>query len=340
MPTFLTTPRMSPELAERVRTSVRGNGKAAPTGKRTRKTLVLRAGALTLVLTVVTAVVLARGQANTELDQAKAELLAFIEERAGRVTSADRERLARARTWLEQSTRGHAADVVSPALKKPGALAEVLSRPTLYLRGPLDALRTPGGLEESAALSAKDSFVLCLNAPPTARTEKALSSKVRTAYAGGERFRKPTAHVERMHSPLVVTARLDAGWTQALEAAEDRRALTGLRHEWERVPFEAAERALAARQLLFVLDEAPTQQGPAELDGERPHAVRVGLVDLERDELLLSIRRHVDPSWLSEAARAEYAQGIDSCALALDVHEAASDTPPPQATATATAPKP
>jgi hypothetical protein len=45
-------------------------------------------------------------------------------------------------------------------------------------------------------------------------------------------------------------------------------------------------------------------------------------VDLRQRKVLLSLRRRVDPSWISVAARAEYASGIDSCALALDVHAA------------------
>jgi hypothetical protein len=50
--------------------------------------------------------------------------------------------------------------------------------------------------------------------------------------------------------------------------------------------------------------------------------VRVGLVDLVADKLLLELRRYVDPAWISATARAEYAMGMDSCALAVDVHAA------------------
>ncbi len=54
--------------------------------------------------------------------------------------------------------------------------------------------------------------------------------------------------------------------------------------------------------------------------------MRVGLVDLEKDKVLLKLRRHVDPSWLSDATRAEYARGADSCTLAMDVRSALSST--------------
>jgi hypothetical protein len=67
------------------------------------------------------------------------------------------------------------------------------------------------------------------------------------------------------------------------------------------------------------MDEPGDRSIPAELDGERPHHVRVGLVDLASKKQLLALRRKVDPSWLSPTARAEYASGIDACTLALDV---------------------
>jgi predicted RNA binding protein with dsRBD fold (UPF0201 family) len=73
---------------------------------------------------------------------------------------------------------------------------------------------------------------------------------------------------------------------------------------------------------LLALDEPGDQGGPTELDGERPHSVRVGLVDLSTKKVLLRMRRHVDPRWLSASARAELASGIDSCELALQVHKA------------------
>jgi len=68
------------------------------------------------------------------------------------------------------------------------------------------------------------------------------------------------------------------------------------------------------------MDEADGT-GPTEL-GERAHHVRVGLVDLDKEELLLRLRRHVDPSWITPNVRAEYASGIDAGSLAGDVRAA------------------
>jgi hypothetical protein len=72
----------------------------------------------------------------------------------------------------------------------------------------------------------------------------------------------------------------------------------------------------------LVVDEPGDAKAAAELDGERPHAVRVIVTDLASDQLQLRFRHDVDPSWLSAGARAEYASGIDSCALALDLRAA------------------
>jgi hypothetical protein len=75
--------------------------------------------------------------------------------------------------------------------------------------------------------------------------------------------------------------------------------------------------------LLMVMDESGDGKGPTELDGERPHDVRVALVDLASARMVLRLRRHVDPAWIGTAARSEHASGLDGCALAFDVREAA-----------------
>ena len=80
--------------------------------------------------------------------------------------------------------------------------------------------------------------------------------------------------------------------------------------------------AAKARQLLAVMDEPGDPKAPAELDGERPHAVRVTLTDLSSGQIRLRYRATVDPSWLSPTTRAEYASGIDGCALAVDLRNA------------------
>lgn len=323
MATLLVTRRMSPELRARVEASVRGR-RATPGQKLApRSRSWLRLGLFTLVAVGVGSILLLRRQVTGELDQQRGELSARLTEEAAAIRDEDRKALDRARIWIERSAlEGHAEDFLAVELSDRAALERVLSRPTVYVRGSLDGFRNSEALEESAALSAKDAFVLCLLKPPAARTEKALLGRARTSYGGGSGFRDATKQVERLHAALVVLPFFEAAFAERVASAEGRRELDGLQRLVARAPFEAGRRALAARQLLWVMDEPADTPGPTELDGERPHPVRVGLVDLEADRSLLRLRRRVDPRWLSDAARAEYASAVDSCSLALDVRKA------------------
>jgi hypothetical protein len=163
-------------------------------------------------------------------------------------------------------------------------------------------------------------------APPASRSEKALLAKARAANAADDRM-APAAHVERVHDAILGFPLLAPAWEARVAAAGTRAELKSLQTIFRRAPLKAAKRAAKAQLLLFVIDEPGDGKGPTELDGERPHAVRVGLVELATEKLLLQLRRHVDPGWISEKARSEYASGIDSCALALDVRSEASGEP-------------
>jgi hypothetical protein len=176
-------------------------------------------------------------------------------------------------------------------------------------------------LTQRAGQSFKDALVLCLLAPPATRTEKALAERARSTFAGGERM-QAASHVERPIGALLSLPLLSPEFRQKVTAAETERELARLDSQLSRAPLASARRALAAEMFLFALDEPGAANGPTELDGERAHHVRVGLVDLAAGKLLLLLRRKVDPSWISAALRAEYAAAIDSCSLALDVHAA------------------
>jgi hypothetical protein len=66
------------------------------------------------------------------------------------------------------------------------------------------------------------------------------------------------------------------------------------------------------------MDE-PDEAGPADLDGERPHQVRVALIDLRAGKIVLRTRKRVDPNWLAATTRSNFASAVDGCALALDI---------------------
>jgi hypothetical protein len=323
MPTFLVTDKMSPELRARVQASVRGR-RAAPGEKlRARSISLLRLGALGLVIFGVWALVVAHERSQQRLEQARSALLErFARESAG-VSPTERALVERLRPWLDRARGAYDGDVIADELRGQGALARALSRPSVYLRAPLAGLQQDRGLTQVASQSFKDALVLCLLDPPASRTEKVLVGRARSSLAGGERM-QVASHVERLIGALLALPLLTPEFRAQIAAAPSELELERLERQLERAPLKSARRAFKSELFLFAIDEPGGAGGPTELDGERPHHVRVGLVDLTAGKLLFYLRRHVDPSFISPAMRAEYAGAIDSCALGLDVHAAVS----------------
>jgi hypothetical protein len=230
--------------------------------------------------------------------------------------------------WLALLSGSYEGDLVTDELRSLQSFSGSIARPTVYVRGPLSSFGGATRVNESASGSFKDAFVLCLNSPPAERSEKLLRRKVRAAYRSGSEGMKSTTHVQRLFDAIVGLPYLGAEWERKVKDADSRAELDRLRRAFDGAPLEGAKLAAEATLLLCVMDEPSDAAGPSELDGERPHDVRVGLVDLVKRKVLLRLRRRVDPSWVSPATRAEYAQGIDSCALALDVRAAVTASRP------------
>jgi hypothetical protein len=326
MPTFLTTSRMSPALRARVQASVSGRRIRSQQALSPRSIAALRALAVVSLLGGLTAVALHVRRVDHELEATRSTLLAHWQRESAGLSPRHRALGTRVQRWLAEASGSQFEDEISAELRLPQGLQAVLARPIVYVRGDLADVRTLTSLENTARESVKDAFVLCLMDPPEQRSERTLLSRVRSAYAGGERMQRATGHVVRLGDGLMGLPLLDQGWRVRIAEARDRRELEQLRRTFERAPLERAKFAAKASVLLFAIDEPGDAAKPTELDGERPHHVRIGLVDLERDKVLLKLRRHVDPSWLSDTTRAEYARGVDSCALALDVRSALTQT--------------
>jgi hypothetical protein len=220
-----------------------------------------------------------------------------------------------------RSARAYEGDLIAEELRAPGALGTLLARPTVYVHGPLEAFAASARIADAASTSAKDSFLLCLLDPPPSRSEKALLGSVRTAYSDGVRLGERTANVHRLYSAEVGLPLLLPPWTERVQTAPGTWELARLRQELDKAPLDDAMKAASAGLLLFSMDEPGDGPGPTEIDGERPHEVRVGLVDLRAARVLLRLRRRADPSWISSATRSQYASGLDACRLALDVRE-------------------
>jgi len=328
MPSFLTTDKMSPEFRARLEANI--SGKRVTPGARLapRSLSWLRLSVFLLVTGSAAALVVAIQRHRAEREAARSELLARVQREASALTSEDKRTPERVKTWLERVSGPYSGDTISNEVRGETPFAATLARPMIYVRGPLGSFRSAAGIAESADSSLKDALVSCLMDPPASRSEKALLGRARTALGRGGRSTEPTEHVERLRDALAGIPLLTPAWQARVREADDLRELGRLTRDLERAPLGAAKRAAKAELLLFVLDEPAATRGPVELDGERAHDVRVGLVDLRTQKLLLQLRRPVDPGFISVNARAEYAGAIDSCALALDVREAVTGRAP------------
>jgi hypothetical protein len=323
MPSFLVTKRMSPELAARVMKSVSGRAPGRAGGRLKPLTALLRLSAIAFVATLFFSVLYVKQKRAEELEQRRATLLAAARKHAASLTRTDFELAGRVEAALAlQAVPAYAGDLFAAPLRSREGLDAALAQPMIYLRGPLDALGNPTRIAAIASNSWPDALVLCLLDPPAERSEKALKARARAVMgsrAGSERL----GHVERFDSVLQVIPLLQPAWQKRVEVA-DSANLRSYEKLFEVAPLARAVRAAKARQLLAVMDEPGDAKAPAELDGERPHDIRVTLTDLVSGEVLLRYRRTVNPSWISAPVRAEYAGGIDSCGLALDLRAAAT----------------
>ena len=141
---------------------------------------------------------------------------------------------------------------------------------------------------------------------------------VRAAYAGSAEVELRAASVRRLEVAVAGLAFLEPAWEERVRAAEAD-DLGGLRRQIDRAPIETAKLAAKSSALIFAVDEAGEGQGPTEIDGERPHAIRLEIVDLALAKVLLRAKKRVDPAWISVDRRPEYASKLDSCAFAFDV---------------------
>jgi hypothetical protein len=323
MPTFLTTPRMSPALAARVEASVRGRRGEHRPPSRSLGVSLLRVGFVAAVLLVVGAVLYARQSYRRELEAARTALLDTLRTKSAALTDRDRGAVTRDEAWLTRLAGSYEGDFVAPELRDPATFAAMLARPAVYVRGPLSALASTQRIADAASSSMKDPLLVCLLDPPAARTEKALLAKVREVYGTALATTPQAPNVSRFAAAEAGLPFLLPPWAGRVRAAQDPEEIEKLDHELSRAPVEEAKRAVKADVLVAAMDEPGDGSGPTELDGERAHFVRVGIVDLAADKVLLRVRKHVEPSWISEAKRPQYAAGLDGCGLAMDVRDTA-----------------
>lgn len=326
MATLLVTKKMPAALAARVEDSVAGRRAQPGARLAPRAMALLRLGGFSAVAGLAVWAASSFWAARQETLALRAELLARVRSEAAELGPVDRQLPERVRPLLARLAGPWEGDAFDAELRGAGRLARVLERPTVYVRGPITSFSSRSGVDESAAASHVDAFVVCLLDPPLERTERQVAPRARAALRSGSEARRRVAHVGRLHDALVALAYLEPGWEARIAEARTRRQLARLREAFDAAPWVEGRRAARAELLLVVMDEPGDASVPAELDGERPHEVRVGLVELASGRTLLLARRPVDPRWASAETRATLAAGVDACSLALDVTAAAATT--------------
>ncbi|HEX3598127.1 MAG TPA: hypothetical protein VHU80_23615, partial [Polyangiaceae bacterium] len=275
MGTFLTNHRMNRALAERVRASLRtGRSRGARVDK--RWTAALRLVALAGIVLALIALSVLRKRQDDQLEQARATLLDTVAKKRAQLSTEDLQTLDRLTTVLVRAPGPYEGEKVANEARGPGALAALLERPMIYVRGPVDAFKSDDAIQRVAILSYADAFVRCLVEPPRARSEKALLERVRH----GADAPASASRVHRLYDLVSGLPLLQAPWRDKVKAAGELRQLSVLEGELHLAKLDETLAAARARLVLFVMDEPGVPGGNSELDGERPHDVRVTLFDL------------------------------------------------------------
>ncbi len=319
MPTFLSNSKMSPQLAARIERSLGSRGRSSHL--RPGMIALLRVATVSTIVACVLWMLNYQQTQREELERAQSRLLTTLQRQSGALTRDSDELVSNLNAWLIESAGAYGGDVFVPELRSQNGWAELLKRPAIYVRGPIDAFGTSDQIGAVATESQKDALLLCLLDPPPARDEKSLLENVRTAYRG-EGAMDRAGHVQRLYAALAGLPVLSPRWAERVAKAEDVMAVAKLEELHGLAPIEQAQLADRAELFIFALDEPNEPGAPSEFDGAARHRVRVHIVDLRESRVLLRVRRQVDPAWISEKARHRYARGLDACRLAFDVREA------------------
>src|SRR5690349_24292544 len=102
MATFLTTSKMSPELAARVEASVRGRGSHSGRSVSRRSVSLLRFSVVLSAITLVCGIVMLRQRAHLRLESARAELLSEVKRDASALSSRQRQLPTRVESWVQR----------------------------------------------------------------------------------------------------------------------------------------------------------------------------------------------------------------------------------------------
>jgi hypothetical protein len=166
--------------------------------------------------------------------------------------------------------------------------------------------------------SSKDALLGCLFDPPASRTEKVVLEKARASTL----VEDATPHVMRLADAHFGLPYLSPSFLDEISSARDATEIEKLAARFKKAPLVRAKQALKAEVLIVAMDDTASGTGPTELDGARAHDVVFAIADIRAASVLVRLKRHVDPSWISLEARLRYASKLDSCKLAMDLRDA------------------
>src|ERR1700733_5142334 len=173
---------MPAALRARIEASVRGE-RRNPSRRVTlpRTKALVRAGIVVFVVVIGVWVLQVRRAERQALERQRASLLDAVRAQSASLGPDDKNAVSRIEAWLPRLAGPYEGDLVAPEARPASAPTALLARPTVYVRGPLEAFAAPSGIAGAAAASVKDALAVCLVDPPPARGEKALLGKVRPA---------------------------------------------------------------------------------------------------------------------------------------------------------------
>jgi len=304
MPTLLTNRKMDPALRARIERSLEARGSAEASAARLRA--LMRFATLAIVVFAIGYMISKRHAAKSALETQRTTLLETWTKKTAEITANDEKARARDEQLLEALAGVYEGDV---------ALPTKLDRTIVYVRGPIESFRSTATIPKAAAQSLEDAFARCFVEPPRTKSEKDVLAKVRAVYTGSV---GGLPNLERLETAYATERILGPQWIARAKTTPSEKELAAMQTELDHTPFDRALVAWRAELLLAVMDEPGDTNVPAELDGERPHDVRVALVETKTGRALLRMHAHVDPSVWSAATRPEYATGLDACALAFE----------------------
>ena len=304
MPTLLTNRKMDAALRERIERSLEARGSAEASAARLRA--IMRFASLAIIVYAVGYMISKRHAAKSALETQRATLLDTWTKKTSEITADDKKALAHDEALLEGLAGAYEGDFAEPT---------ALTRTIVYVRGPIESFRSTATIPKAAAQSLDDAFARCFLEPPRSKAEKDVFPKVRAVYTGSTGGLK---NLERLETAYATRRLLEPEWLARAKASPSEKELVAMQIDLDHTPFDRALVAWRAELLLAVMDEPGDTNVPAELDGERPHDVRVALVETKTGRALLRMHTHVDPGVWNAATRPEYASGLDACALAFE----------------------